>query len=136
MFDDEISQAIILEHHRKPRCVGVCEDATALEESTNPACGDEIAISIRWEGEVLACALFEGQGCAVSQAGASLLLGQVGGKSRDEVRDVLAEFEKMMRGDEADFSVLGNAAALGMVKAFPDRVVCASMAARILMPIL
>jgi len=128
----ELYQAIILDHNRRPKNYGVLEGANRRKEGRNPACGDEINLELRIEGDAIADVRFTSQGCAVSRASASIMSQAVKGKSCDEAEALFTTFHALVTGrmkptpDEA--RALGEMAAFSGVSRFPIRVKCASMA--------
>ena len=87
MTYDELYREVILDHYKNPRSYGVIEDADAQAEGQNPLCGDEVAISLSFDGdgETIAHVKFRGRGCAISQAATSLLMEIVKGRTAPEV---------------------------------------------------
>lgn len=129
----ELYQSVILDHSRRPRNHGrpVRFDATA--DGRNTLCGDECTVWVAYEGDALADVRFEGQGCAISQASASLMTQAVKGKSRAEAEALFERFHALVTGREAPPAggargPLGPLAALAGVSRFPIRVKCASLA--------
>lgn len=85
---DSIYREIILEHSKHPNNYGTLDPHDATYEDTNPLCGDEVRIDVRMDGDRIGEVAFSGQGCAISQASASLLMEMVDGKTLDEVRAI------------------------------------------------
>ena len=83
---DDMYREVILEHYRHPHNAGVLEQPDVSHEDSNPLCGDRIRIDLKLAGDVIADVRFQGRGCAISQAAASLLTDEIKGKSLDEVR--------------------------------------------------
>lgn len=130
---DDLYREIILEHHRQPRRRTLPRDATATADGVNSLCGDEVRIGIVVDGVGRIREYgFDGAGCAISQASASLFGDSVVGLDRDEARSVIAAFEELVRGGRAPAVDLGDLAALEGVAKFPMRVKCATLAARTL----
>lgn len=126
---DDLYQQIILDHYRRPRNKGRAEPADFAARETNPLCGDDIEITGRLADGRLAEIRFDGHGCAISQASASILTTKLLGKTPAEAEQVIATFLRMMRGTPpADLKVLGDARALEGVLKFPVRVKCATLA--------
>jgi len=126
---DALYREVVLEHAREPRGRGRLAEPTLVHHGVNAACGDRVELSLRIDGDRLAEIAFEGQGCAISQAAASLLTELLRGRTLREVDAVQAAFMGMLSGDgEADESVLGDAVALHGVRRFPRRVACAALA--------
>src|ERR687893_2005310 len=82
---DQLYRELILDHYKNPRRHGLLEAPDAQAEGQNPLCGDEVAVSVRFEGDTIADVGFEGRGCAISQAATSMLTEIVRGKTADEV---------------------------------------------------
>ncbi|HEY5219283.1 MAG TPA: SUF system NifU family Fe-S cluster assembly protein [Gemmatimonadaceae bacterium] len=128
---DSLYQEIILEHNRKPRNFRVMADANRKVEGYNPLCGDQITLWLRIEGDRVADASFQGLGCAISKASASLMTAAVKGKTVDEARAAAEHMRELLTGKldvEKERKSLGSLAALSGVSKFPQRVKCASMA--------
>ena len=124
-------QELILDHSRKPRNFGELENASARAEGSNPLCGDELTLYVDVEGGVVRDARFEGHGCAISTASASLMTEAVRGKTTEEARSLFERFHASLLsgpGSEIDVSDLGKLAALTGVRDYPMRVKCASLA--------
>lgn len=151
MLTPEICEAVLRDHYRKPRHRGVC-DGAAPERAENPACGDIVSLSLTLSGAepapesefttgaLITCARFEGAGCAASQAGASLALGMVQGRPATEAIRTLEHFCQLMESGSVDpelhYEEFGDAGALLSLARFPARVVCATLAARLMIRIL
>lgn len=123
----ELYQEVILDHGRRPRNFGPLEGATHQAEGNNPLCGDRLEVFLLLDGDVVRDVRFEGEGCAISKASASLMTEAVKGAKRE---DALALFERvhatmMGRGDGQD---LGKLAVFEGVGEFPLRVKCATLA--------
>jgi len=124
-------QEVILDHSRRPRNRGALEDPSARAEGTNPLCGDELVLYVELDGDVVREARFEGQGCAISTASASLMTEAVRGKTRAQARELFERFHSSLLsgpGSDVDLDALGKLAALAGVRAYPMRVKCASLA--------
>jgi nitrogen fixation protein NifU and related proteins len=129
----ELYQDIILDHGRHPRNFRALEHPTHLARGHNPLCGDRVTVYLAVEGERIADVSFEGRGCAISTAAASLMTEVVKGKTIDEARALFAQFHATVTGGRAgetsealrdDFERLEP---LTGVKAFPVRVKCATL---------
>ncbi len=136
MFTAEVCEAILRDHYRKPRHRGACDGGGRATEE-NPLCGDVVTVTAKIEEGLVACARFEGAGCAVSQAGASLVLGLVQARPWSEtepkVRRLIALLESGTADPEAFEEEFAEAAALLSLAKFPARVVCATLGARALL---
>ena len=124
--DDDLYREIILDHYRRPRHRGRVDPADAVVAADNPLCGDQIDLSVRFDGDQLAEIAFDGTGCSISQAAASMLCEEVSGRSRADARSIADRFRAMLmaEGDDAD---LGDLEALRGVRAYPVRVKCATL---------
>jgi nitrogen fixation protein NifU and related proteins len=119
---------VILDHNRKPRNFGRIEPADSRAEGHNPLCGDRLSVFVVLEGERVADIRFEGQGCAISTASASLMTEAVKGKDRTTIRELFGKMHALLtRPDAAPDAALGKLAALSGVREFPARVKCASL---------
>ena len=122
-------QEVLLDHYRSPRNRGRLASATGRAEGHNPLCGDRIAVEVEVAGERLQGVAFEGAGCAISTASASLMTEAVAGKTPTEIGALFEQFRKAVTGDPtADVEPLGKLAVLCGVKDFPMRVKCATLA--------
>ncbi len=124
----DLYRDVILDHNRRPRNFGPLDGATAQAEGHNPLCGDRLTVWLRLRDGRIEDIRFEGKGCAISTASASLMTEAVKGKDRD---DVVALYEKvhalLTRVDASADESLGKLAALSGVREFPARVKCASL---------
>jgi nitrogen fixation NifU-like protein len=125
---DQLYQEILLDHYAHPRNRGRLEPADIAVEGANPSCGDEVSIYARVADGVIREIRFEGRGCTISQASASMMTEQVRGKTLEEAKALIERFKGMMQGDPADEPVLGDLVALQGVRKFPVRVKCATLA--------
>lgn len=122
-------QEVLLDHYRSPRNHGRLAAPTGRAEGHNPLCGDRIAVEVEVEGDRLQAVAFEGTGCAISTASASLMTEAVAGHTTSEVAQLFDQFRKAVTGDPAaDLEPLGKLAVLCGVKDFPMRVKCATLA--------
>lgn len=128
----DLYQEIILDHYRRPRHFGPLPDADREAEGHNPLCGDRIKVYLALEGDRVTDVRFEGSGCAISTASASLMAEALVGKTVAEVEALFAEFHHMLTGqDEAEPALdsrLGKLAAFSGVRRYPVRVKCATLA--------
>ena len=126
---DDLYQEIILDHYRKPRHKGALDHADLQGEGFNPFCGDQVILTLGLDAqERIGDVGFEGQGCSISQASASMLTGKLIGKSLDEAEAFVRMFKGVMQGGELteeQEEELGEIAALQGVKRFPIRIKCA-----------
>lgn len=127
---EELYQSVILDHSRRPRNFGPLPDATVTVSGDNPTCGDEIALSLRLEGEKLAGVGFTGSGCSICMASASMMTIKIKGKTRTEANALWEDFQGMITGQpgETASKALGDLRLLDGVRKFPQRVKCATLA--------
>src|ERR1700726_3014619 len=124
----ELYRDVILDHNRQPRNFGRIEPADGRAEGYNPLCGDRLSVFVVLEGERLSDIRFEGQGCAISTASASLMTEAVKGKNRDEALKLFDRIHQLLTDDAAPpAEELGKLAALSGVREYPARVKCASL---------
>jgi nitrogen fixation NifU-like protein len=126
----ELYQQIILDHNRSPRNFHRIDDANRTAEGNNPICGDVVKVYLRLAGEVIEDIGFQGTGCAISQASASLMTQAVKGKSRAEAERLFHAFHAMVTSPERETptaAALGKLVALAGVRQFPARVKCANL---------
>jgi len=121
---DELYQEIILDHHRNPRHRDGCVGCTLSVHQDNPLCGDEITLGLEIEDGVIVRAGYEGQGCSISTASASMMAESVKGQPVARARALFEMMRRMMHGESPDED-LGDLMALGGVARFPVRVKCA-----------
>jgi len=127
---NELYQQVILDHNRKPRNFKVLEHANREQMGHNPLCGDELTIYLEIEGDVIRDISFQGSGCAISKASASMMTTAVKGKTIAEAETLFGEFHRMVRGEmdpEEEANHLGRLTILAGVREFPARVKCASL---------
>jgi nitrogen fixation NifU-like protein len=125
----DLYRDVIVDHNRQPRNFGKLDPADARADGHNPLCGDRLTIYVTLDGERVREAKFEGSGCAISVASASLLTEAVKGKSRAEVQALFDDVHTLLTRHDAtvDPARLGKLAALSGVREFPARVKCASL---------
>jgi nitrogen fixation NifU-like protein len=126
----DLYQQVILDHYRRPRNKGPLEDATHTLTLNNPLCGDVIDLMLKLEGDRITEVHFEGKGCSISQASASMMSGLLKGRTVQDALDVMDTFTRMLHGDTdaAADTRLGDLRALAGVSKFPVRVKCALLA--------
>jgi nitrogen fixation NifU-like protein len=131
---EALYQELILEHNRRPRNYRAMDGADRVVESHNPLCGDALTLWVKLDNDRVSDASFQGTGCAISRASASLMTEAVKGKTRSEAEELFTRFHQLVTGkldveaDPAARKALGSLRALGGVSRFPIRVKCASMA--------
>lgn len=133
----ELYQEVILDHNRSPKNFKKIEQPTGTAVGHNPLCGDEITVSIVVEDGVIKDVGFQGGGCAISQASASMMTAAIKGKSVTEARELFSKFHSMVAADgKADKDTMGRLAAFGGIREFPARVKCASLSWHTLIAVL
>jgi nitrogen fixation NifU-like protein len=123
----ELYTQVIMDHYQRPRNRGKLEDADLREHLLNPLCGDEVTVYAVIDGEKVAGVKFEGRGCSISQASASMMTERLVGKSRAEAEKEIQSFRAMMVG-EREFPEMDDLAALKGVIQYPSRIKCATLA--------
>ncbi len=127
----ELYQEVILDHNKKPRNKGKLDEATNTAEGYNPLCGDHIHVYVDLEEGVIKELKFDGCGCAISTASASLMTEALKGKTIKEVQHIFEKFHSLVTDEEPDeafFEDFDSLMALSGVKEFPVRVKCATLA--------
>ena len=126
----QLYQEVILDHYKRPRNFGPLADADHSAEGYNPLCGDQVKVSVRLEDGRVADAHFEGAGCAISTASASLMTEAVKGMTMDEAEDLFQRFHGLVSGknEASDEDDLGKLEALAGVRDDPVRIKCATLA--------
>jgi nitrogen fixation protein NifU and related proteins len=125
----DLYQEVILDHNRRPRNFHALADASHTAEGYNPLCGDRLTLYVKVADGVVADVAFEGAGCAISKASASLMTDAVKGKSVAEARALFDRFHRMVTTPpEEPVEDMGKLSALAGVREFPVRVKCASLA--------
>ena len=126
---DQLYRSVIMDHYKNPRNKGVLADNNVTIDMNNPTCGDVIHLTLQVEDGIVQNAKFEGEGCSISMASASMMTQIVKGKSAEEAVKLAHVFSDMMLGKEIDDSVdLGDIEALSGVAKFPARIKCATLA--------
>ena len=128
---DALYQEIILDHYRRPRNFRELPNATCTADGKNPNCGDALTVWLKFDGDIVADVTFQGVGCAISRASASLMTQAVKGRTRAEAAEVFEKVHRLVTGTETDAATakeLGQLRALAGVSKFPMRVKCASLA--------
>ncbi|MFQ3586171.1 MAG: Fe-S cluster assembly sulfur transfer protein SufU [Fimbriimonadaceae bacterium] len=124
----DLYQEVILDHNRRPRNVGRLPVVSHQAVGHNPLCGDEVTVYLRVENGVIEEARFEGSGCAISTASASMMTEAVRGRPVSEVEELFRKFRSVALGQaEPDEDELGELAALSGVCDYPVRVKCATL---------
>ncbi len=122
-------QDLILDHNRAPQNFRPMEDANRRVEGVNPLCGDRLTVWLKVEGDVIKDATFQGSGCAISKASASLMTSAVKGKTREEAEALFEQFRRLVTGSmaRAEAESLGKLVVFSGLSEFPIRVKCASL---------
>jgi nitrogen fixation NifU-like protein len=124
----DLYRDVILDHNRQPRNFGDLEGTGNHAEGHNPLCGDRLTVSLRLNGDTVEDIRFQGKGCAISTASASLMTEAVKGKDRTAIRALFEQVHNLLtRQDAVADASLGKLAALSGVREFPARVKCASL---------
>ena len=126
----ELYQQVILDHNKKPRNFRKLENANHTADGYNPLCGDQLTIYLDLEDGFVKEVGFEGSGCAISKASASMMTQAVKGKSKEQAESLFQEFHSMVTGDlneEIEENSLGNLKIFAGVREFPVRVKCATL---------
>ncbi|MGH8093968.1 MAG: Fe-S cluster assembly sulfur transfer protein SufU [Chthoniobacterales bacterium] len=131
---EELYQEVILDHSRRPRNFGELPDASVHVHGDNPSCGDEIHLGVKFGPDgSLTEIKFNGHGCAISQASASIMTMKLKGKARAAAEEMVRAFHELIAGDDEEgASMLGDLRLLRGVRKFPQRVKCAMLAWRAL----
>ncbi len=122
----ELYQQVILDHNRRPRNRGKLPSANRVAHGDNPTCGDQCSVYLKLDGDRISDISFDGSGCAISQASASLMTTQVKGKTAAEVQTLYKNFHEIVTtGKEPE--EISDLAAFAGVHAFPARIKCATL---------
>jgi nitrogen fixation NifU-like protein len=127
----ELYQELILDHQKKPRNCRKIENPSCCVPGYNPLCGDKCIVYVKLEGERIKDVSFEGSGCAISTASASMMTESLKGKTRAEAEELFRDFQEMVTGRTAhgeEPESLGKLAVFAGVREFPARVKCATLA--------
>jgi len=126
----ELYQQVILDHNKKPRNFHKLETANHFAEGYNPLCGDQLNVYLQVDDDVIRDISFEGSGCAISKAAASMMTQAVKGKTKKETEELFDEFHRMVTGvldEESEANQLGKLKIFAGVREFPVRVKCATL---------
>jgi len=125
----DLYQEVILDHNKRPRNFRVLEAPSHTAEGYNPLCGDRLSLFLKVEGDVIADVGFQGSGCAISKASASLMTDALKGRPVSEARELFERFHRMVTTPpDQPVEDLGKLSVLSGVREFPVRVKCASLA--------
>ena len=123
---EELYKEVILDHYRAPRNKGRLDPHDVALERNNPLCGDEIELFLKFEGDDVSGIAFEGKGCSISQASASMMTEKVKGLSAEDARSLAESIKRMMAGEEeGDAQALEDLVSLKGVVRYPVRIKCA-----------
>lgn len=127
---DDVYQEVLLDHYKSPRCQGVLLNPDKKIDLVNPLCGDQISLTVKFNGDVIGNIAFTGHGCSISQATASIMAELLQGKSRKEAKRLSALFRQMIKSEITGEALndLGDALALEGVKKHSARIKCALLA--------
>ncbi|MFQ5586157.1 MAG: Fe-S cluster assembly sulfur transfer protein SufU [Thermodesulfobacteriota bacterium] len=125
----ELYQEVIVDHNRSPRNFQKLEDANRTAEGYNPLCGDQLTVYMKVVDDIIEEVTFEGAGCAISVASASLMTLQIKGKREEAASALFQGFHKMVteEGEQPPDKSMGKLAVLAGVKRFPSRIKCATL---------
>ena len=123
----DLYREVILDHNKRPRNFGRLEPHDALANGHNPLCGDRLTVTLNLDGTRIDDVKFEGNGCAISVASASMMTEAIKGKQRSEVSALFDKVHALLTQQDAPSEDLGKLAALSGVREFPARVKCASL---------
>ncbi|HEY6539139.1 MAG TPA: SUF system NifU family Fe-S cluster assembly protein [Candidatus Dormibacteraeota bacterium] len=128
-LDDELFREIILDHYRHPRHRGLVDPADVATHGHNPLCGDEVDLTLRVSQGRVEAVGFEGQGCSISMAAASMMSEEIQDKSVLDTRDLIARFRSLLLegADPADLGEIGDLEALAGVRRYAARIKCAML---------
>ena len=127
----DLYQEVILDHNKRPRNFGPMADATAQAQGHNPLCGDRVTVFVRLDGDRIADVSFEGSGCAISRASASLMTDSVKGGGVADADELFRKFQTLLTAGPAstpDLTDIGKLEVLAGVRDYPSRIKCATLA--------
>ena len=124
----DLYQELIVDHNRSPRNRRALATPSRSARGYNPLCGDRVTVYLMLDGDVVKDVSFEGAGCAISTAAASMMTQSVKGKSLEQARSLFERFHDMLAGERDGVSDLGKLEAFAGVRRFPARVKCATLA--------
>lgn len=124
----ELYQEVILDHHKKPRNFRKLPEPCSHVEGYNPLCGDKVTVYVQMEGDLIKDVSFQGSGCAISTASASMMTDTLKGKTRAEAEQLFQAFHGLLTGKAPADIDLGKLEVFTGVREFPVRVKCATLA--------
>lgn len=125
---DDLYQETILDHSKRPRNHHTMDDANRRADGYNPLCGDRLKLYLKVENDIVQDASFEGAGCAISTASASLMTESLKGKTREEALKLIEKFHQLLTTDTPASHDLGKLVVFCGVRDYPARVKCATLA--------
>jgi nitrogen fixation NifU-like protein len=123
----DLYQQVILDHNRKPRNFRRLASPSQAAEGYNPLCGDRLTVEIALEGEVIRDIGFQGSGCAISKASASMMTADLKGKTVAQAQEAFERFRTMLTGGDGAEGELGKLGVFAGVREFPSRIKCATL---------
>ena len=123
----DLYQQVIMDHNKKPRNFREMLDANHLAHGNNPLCGDALVVFVKLDGDVIEDVSFQGSGCAISMASASLMTESLKGKTIQEAEEIYQQVHQQMTDKDVEPGKLGKLEVLGGVREFPARVKCATL---------
>ena len=125
----DLYQDVIVDHNRSPRNFGKLEDADRHLEGYNPLCGDRLTLYVKLKNNLISDLQFDGSGCAISVASASLMTEALKGKTTEEAEKIFNDFHMLLTAEEPEIDIerFGKLAALAGVRDYPSRIKCASL---------
>ena len=124
----QLYQEVILDHYKRPRNFGKLDPADRRAQGYNPLCGDQLEVTLRLDGDRVDEVCFEGAGCAISTASASLMTEAVKGKTQAEAEALFQDFQQLVTGAEPPTGEMGKLEVLAGVRDYPVRIKCAILA--------
>ncbi|REJ30715.1 Fe-S cluster assembly sulfur transfer protein SufU [Caldibacillus debilis] len=126
---ETLYRQVIMDHYKRPRNKGVLQDGSLTVDMNNPTCGDRIRLTMKIDGGKVDDVKFEGEGCSISMASASMMTEAIRGKDTESALRLAEMFSEMIQGkDVGQIEALGDAVALQGVAKFPARIKCATLA--------
>ena len=127
---EQLYQEVILDHYKSPRNFGALDTANRKAEGHNPLCGDKVSVYLEVKDDIIRSATFQGSGCAISTASASIMTEALVGKSVQEARSLFESFHRVVTGqsDEDAADEMGKLAVFQGVRKYPVRIKCATLA--------
>ncbi|MBE1556449.1 Fe-S cluster assembly sulfur transfer protein SufU [Sporosarcina limicola] len=126
---DQLYRSVIMDHYKNPRNKGIIDESNVTIDMNNPTCGDVIHLTLQVEDGIVHNAKFEGEGCSISMASASMMTQLIKGRTVEEAQSLATVISNMMLSKEYDDSIdLGDIEALAGVAKFPARIKCATLA--------